>query len=120
MLNFKRRRRFPLWLAVAASLAVAFAWGVATFLILFTAWFFWPDEYSFKPGTTPIAVAFIIAVVGGAIASGFLFLRRVGRHRIKVDERYCPKCDYNLTGNVSGICPKCGEPIGNGAQGTRL
>jgi len=21
----------------------------------------------------------------------------------------CPKCDYNLTGNVSGICPECGE-----------
>jgi len=20
----------------------------------------------------------------------------------------CPKCSYNLTGNVSGICPECG------------
>ena len=24
---------------------------------------------------------------------------------------HCPKCDYNLTGNVSGICPECGTPI---------
>ena len=23
----------------------------------------------------------------------------------------CAKCDYNLTGNVSGICPECGTPI---------
>jgi hypothetical protein len=23
----------------------------------------------------------------------------------------CIKCGYNLTGNVSGICPECGEPI---------
>ena len=23
----------------------------------------------------------------------------------------CPKCGYNLTGNVSGICPECGERI---------
>ena len=23
----------------------------------------------------------------------------------------CKKCDYNLTGNQSGICPECGLPI---------
>jgi hypothetical protein len=23
----------------------------------------------------------------------------------------CPECDYNLTGNVSGVCPECGTPI---------
>ena len=23
----------------------------------------------------------------------------------------CRKCDYDLTGNVSGVCPECGEPI---------
>ena len=31
------------------------------------------------------------------------------------DRRYppghCRKCGYNLTGNVSGICPECGTPI---------
>ncbi len=24
---------------------------------------------------------------------------------------YCLVCDYNLTGNVSGICPECGTPL---------
>jgi hypothetical protein len=23
----------------------------------------------------------------------------------------CPNCDYNLTGNVSGICPECGTAV---------
>lgn len=23
----------------------------------------------------------------------------------------CPACGYNLTGNVSGVCPECGKPI---------
>jgi hypothetical protein len=24
---------------------------------------------------------------------------------------HCRKCGYNLTGNVSGVCPECGEPV---------
>lgn len=27
------------------------------------------------------------------------------------DAPQCRKCSYNLTGNTSGICPECGEPI---------
>ena len=23
----------------------------------------------------------------------------------------CVKCEYNLTGNVSGVCPECGTPV---------
>ena len=24
---------------------------------------------------------------------------------------YCPKCDYNLRGNTSGVCPECGSKL---------
>jgi hypothetical protein len=24
---------------------------------------------------------------------------------------YCPSCDYDLTGNTSGVCPECGTPV---------
>ena len=27
------------------------------------------------------------------------------------DGRLCPACGYDLTGNVSGICPECGRPV---------
>ena len=27
------------------------------------------------------------------------------------DPNACKECGYNLTGNVSGICPECGTPI---------
>jgi hypothetical protein len=32
------------------------------------------------------------------------------RKRLEAGE--CLTCGYNLTGNVSGICPECGKPIG--------
>ena len=25
--------------------------------------------------------------------------------------KLCRKCSYDLTGNVSGVCPECGSPI---------
>ena len=42
-----------------------------------------------------------------------LWLWRWNRHRRATDDGmpHCAKCDYNLTGNVSGICPECGTPI---------
>ena len=42
-----------------------------------------------------------------------IWLWRWRRHRRATDDGmpHCAKCDYNLTGNVSGICPECGTPI---------
>ena len=33
---------------------------------------------------------------------------RARRHRRRIN--HCTACGYNLTGNVSGICPECGTP----------
>lgn len=30
--------------------------------------------------------------------------------RVRARRGHCRKCGYNLTGNVSGRCPECGEP----------
>jgi len=30
---------------------------------------------------------------------------------------HCRSCSYNLTGNTSGVCPECGNPIGSRNKG---
>ena len=51
--------------------------------------------------------------LGGAI--GYIIAKRIERmeKRQYMRRRYnlCLNCDYNLTGNVTGICPECGEKI---------
>ena len=32
------------------------------------------------------------------------------RDRRRISPGHCPSCNYNLTGNTSGICPECGTP----------
>jgi predicted amidophosphoribosyltransferase len=31
--------------------------------------------------------------------------------RRRIPPGHCQKCGYDLTGNVSGICPECGTPV---------
>ena len=47
----------------------------------------------------------ILPVVRKCRGCGELFAR--GKARGK-DTRSCRRCDYNLTGNISGTCPECG------------
>lgn len=51
----------------------------------------------------PLLLSFV--VVG--IPTVLLF--RFDRHRIP--PHCCQKCGYNLTGNVSSVCPECGERV---------
>jgi hypothetical protein len=55
--------------------------------------------------------ATLVAVVGFvAVAAMMGLLERV----IVVDNRnprYCGSCRYDLSGNVSGACPECGEAV---------
>lgn len=51
-----------------------------------------------------------LAIVPTAISPMiFVVLRRRRLQRIK--DRLCAGCNYNLTGNTSGICPECGKPV---------
>ena len=52
----------------------------------------------------------LVAITGTLPAFWF---RRWRRDRRATDDGmpHCTKCGYNLTGNVSGICPECGTPV---------
>ena len=38
-------------------------------------------------------------------------LKHLRAERCLSKPHFCTTCDYNLTGNVSGICPECGSKI---------
>ena len=48
----------------------------------------------------------MIMLLASVLAAGYVMLRRRA-----VDPNRCRACDYDLTGNVSGICPECGAAI---------
>ena len=54
-----------------------------------------------------IADAFFFAVVSFIM----LCCPRIILRRIRHQRGLCLNCGYNLTGNVSGVCPECGEKI---------
>ncbi|MDM8007650.1 MAG: hypothetical protein QUV05_16035 [Phycisphaerae bacterium] len=37
-------------------------------------------------------------------------------HDRRIPPGHCQSCGYNLTGNVSGVCPECGEKVIAGAR----
>lgn len=53
----------------------------------------------------PVAVLLLIAYPIIAFIRGPLRRRRRRRHGL------CAHCGYNLEGNVSGVCPECGEAL---------
>jgi len=62
-----------------------------------------------------VAMMWRTGPVALAVASGFFFnlmswALAISRPRVTLPG-HCPKCDYDLTGNSSGICPECGEAI---------
>jgi len=48
-----------------------------------------------------------ICLVITAVPTGFLWWR----DRRRIPPGHCQRCGYNLTGNVSGVCPECGEVV---------
>jgi len=51
----------------------------------------------------PLWIPFLVA----ALPTGWLWWR----DRRRIAPGHCEKCGYNLTGNISGICPECGEKV---------
>lgn len=81
----------------------------------------WPDSWAdfgwgiwggYKNETYPSLGAIRLAAVPlwpiPAIAIGCWFIPRLRRKRRINGVHYCKTCEYDLTGNVGGICPECG------------
>lgn len=57
------------------------------------------------------------AIAAVSAASSFLFLRGTVRRRVaeerelRIAKGLICRCGYDLTGNVSGVCPECGHEI---------
>ena len=56
----------------------------------------------------------VLAPAAGAlyVAAFAVSLRFVHRRRVRAQRRalgQCPACGYDLTANVSGVCPECGQ-----------
>ena len=50
------------------------------------------------------------AIVAVALAFGIHAARRFGELPEDDEAPKCAFCSYNLTGNISGVCPECGNP----------
>jgi hypothetical protein len=62
-----------------------------------------PWSWQYQLDTVLKALFYCVAVP--TLVLCWLHARRV------FPEHCCPSCGYNLTGNVSGVCPECGTPI---------
>src|SRR4051794_7238093 len=66
-----------------------------------------------------MTVLMFIAIAGELSITGHLYhswhrarVMRTGRLVMKREEKnQCPRCGYELEGNVSGTCPECGRAI---------
>jgi hypothetical protein len=65
-----------------------------------------PDSHPHQPDcyTFPLWLPFVLLAIPTAV---LWFVDRRRRTR----PGYCQRCGYDLTGNVSGRCPECGERI---------
>jgi len=61
-----------------------------------------PNPVIYSALLIPLWIPFVIL----ALPTTYLFLR----DRRRIPPGHCQTCGYNLTGNVSGVCPECGSP----------
>lgn len=118
-----RRRSKPFFRPYTAAIAGGFVFAaVVTFggvLFLNHYHMTWQGQtftetaFNWKDGCARLAVAafFLSAFVP--------IYKAVERHCVRSAERAegsCGTCGYNLTGNVSGVCPECGTPVTDGTK----
>ena len=115
--RFSRTAFWWVFGSVIAINTILYATGCSLELVDLPALMFVGPLLPFE--STPPIVDFAI-VVGIAMTSaliwGYITGRVVGavsgrRTRLRRARELCPTCGYDLTGNVSGVCPECGGQI---------
>jgi hypothetical protein len=94
-------------LAIAVWLSAAIAWR----------WYF---DYirspaAYRPLVAWLDVGIPLVMVSFPLAAGLAGSYTLAKHarfwRLPFTAGRCPGCGYDLTGNVSGTCPECGESV---------
>lgn len=99
-----RLRRFLKWVGLVVCVLLLSIWLAGVIVV---------NVYPPLMGTSQppgfvwidrLDLSFLFPLVMVAIPIAFLW------HRDRRPPKgHCQKCGYNLTGNVSGVCPECGE-----------
>jgi len=95
------------WMLCLGNGIVAFAYGVRGIGRSFASTTFtaWLPHYDLMGATktfvVPLWIPLLLTVLATAVLSWWC-------HRLIIPTGHCLKCGYNLTGNVSGVCPECG------------
>ena len=104
----------PIVLAVAPTSPIV-KWGSTLVALVFFVWsclaalfFRWSGLDALPPEIDLPFLPYTIAFLLYAIAACRHWLHPTRGEPVP---GFCTRCGYNLTGNVSGICPECGGPV---------
>ena len=70
-----------------------------------------PRKLNFPDGTGVLRIPFWMILIPFAVPTAWLWWR----DSQPAPPGSCRKCGYDLTGNVSGVCPECGAACGTAA-----
>jgi hypothetical protein len=104
------------WIAIHTTIVIAALFLVTT---IFPSFFIQRPSQFADPCDWLIGwiapILFLGAPAWGSLWA-YLYVR-MRNHLLETGPRYrCLTCGYDLTGNVSGVCPECGEPVGREKQ----
>ncbi|GJM24580.1 MAG: hypothetical protein DHS20C16_09950 [Phycisphaerae bacterium] len=100
-------------LSITAFFLIVFPIGVLTSVVLFVLNEFLrllSPTLAIDSGLTTSAIGIATALTFSGWVSAYIYsyLRWKSVDR---DNRFCINCDYDLTGNESGVCSECGEAL---------